>query len=353
MKNTKKIMAALMAMAMCVSFAACNKDTEGDTSTAENTSSDIVENTSSEDSVVSENSVADDNSAEIPSNPYNSYSPEEMEEFGFSYDADGNVVDLDGNIIVSIEDGKMYEKDEENSSNGDVLFPISDEIKNASLSDGLVQIGDDVFQNGGYMTFGEFAAKYSTENGGDWDVPGLMELLKTELNYELSEEDLSHFPYNWKVYDEENHIKMNLYCTEPVAGTGTVSDLVIVMFEYDVNSYNPETQDKYVKSEVLRVAGQTKNVESGDDVTAFYAEQGLKEAEAEYDDNFFYDNFLCEENAGKYAKHIFEGNQDETIFGVVKGSKPNLYGYEPVFLYYGFKSLGINNVQYKDGCTVR
>ena len=293
MKNMKKIVAALMAMVMCVSFTACNKNTEGDTST--------VENTSSEDSMDSENTVAEESSVE----------------------------------------------DSNSENDEDVLFPISDKIKNASLSDGYIQIGDDVFRNGGYMTFGEFVAEYSTENGGNWDVPGLMELLNKELNYEVSEEELSYCPYEWRVHDEKNNINMLLYCTEPVAGTGTVSDLVIVMFEYDVNSYNPETQDKYVKSEVLRVAGQTKNVESGDDVTAFYAEQGLKEAEAEYDDNFF-----CEENAGKYVKHTFEGNQDETIFGVVKGSEPNLYGYEPVFLYCGVKSLIISNIQYKDGCKV-
>ena len=292
MKNRKKIVAALMAMVMCVSFTACNKDTEGDTSS--------VENTSSEDSVASESSVAEESSVE----------------------------------------------DSGSENDEDVLFPISDEIKNASLSDGLIQIGDDVFQNGGYMTVSEFAAKYSTENGGDWDIsrrPGALQNM--ELNDELTEEKLN-LTYSWAVNNTKNKIEMFLYCTAPVAGTGTVGDLVIVMFKYGkANSYNPETNEYYEESEVVRVAGQTKNVESGNDVVAFYTDHGLEETT--YDDNFF-----REENAGKYAKHTFEGNQKETIFGAVKGSEPNLYGYEPVFLYGGMSYLYFSNVQYKDGCTV-
>lgn len=289
MKNRKEIMAALMAMIMCVSFTACNKDTEGDTSS--------VENTSSEAPVASESSVAEESSVE----------------------------------------------DSNSENDEDVLFPISDEIKNASLSDGLVQIGNDVFRCGGYMTISEFAAKYSTENGGNWDMtwkPAGVTELDDEMPEEMAYVFASSHSVLWEVTNTNNEIGMNLCCTEPVDGTGTWGDMVIVMFEYR-ESYNPETHEKYEESDVVRAAGPSKNIESGDEVIAFYQEQGLEETT--YDDNFF-----REENAGKYIKHTSEGYQDETIYGVVKSSEPNLYGYEPVFLYGGSEYLHILDYLYKD-----
>lgn len=47
---------------------------------------------------------------ETPINKFNTFTPEEMEEFGFSYDDEGNVVDMDGNIVVSVIDGSSQYK---------------------------------------------------------------------------------------------------------------------------------------------------------------------------------------------------------------------------------------------------
>lgn len=42
----------------------------------------------------------------------------------------------------------------------EVKFAMTDEIKNASLSSGLVQYNNDIFQSGGYMTVADFVEKY-------------------------------------------------------------------------------------------------------------------------------------------------------------------------------------------------
>lgn len=50
---------------------------------------------------------------ETPINPFNEYSPDDMEVLGFTYDDEGNVVDEDGNIVVSIIDGSSHYKETE------------------------------------------------------------------------------------------------------------------------------------------------------------------------------------------------------------------------------------------------
>ena len=43
----------------------------------------------------------------------------------------------------------------------EIVYEATDEIINASLDSGLIQINNDVFQQGGYMTVAELAAQYS------------------------------------------------------------------------------------------------------------------------------------------------------------------------------------------------
>ena len=54
-----------------------------------------------------------------------------------------------------------------------VEYVPTDEIRNASLSSGLIQIGNDVFRNGGYYTVGqlmkEMEGKYELQGGIDID----------------------------------------------------------------------------------------------------------------------------------------------------------------------------------------
>lgn len=56
---------------------------------------------------------------------------------------------------------KAEEADENNKAKDEkITFEPSEEILNADLGSGKVQIGDDIFCDGGYMTVGEFVEKY-------------------------------------------------------------------------------------------------------------------------------------------------------------------------------------------------
>lgn len=61
------------------------------------------------------------------------------------------------------------EKKEEPAEEEKPEFEPTDEIKNADFTSGLIQIGNDVFKCGGYMTLREFVEKY----GENWDCSGI------------------------------------------------------------------------------------------------------------------------------------------------------------------------------------
>ncbi len=47
-----------------------------------------------------------------------------------------------------------------NSDAQEIVYEVRDEIKNADFSSGLVQIGNDIFRNGGYVTVDQFLQEY-------------------------------------------------------------------------------------------------------------------------------------------------------------------------------------------------
>lgn len=47
-----------------------------------------------------------------------------------------------------------------NSDAQEIVYEVRDEIKNADFSSGLVQIGNDIFRNGGYITVDQFLQEY-------------------------------------------------------------------------------------------------------------------------------------------------------------------------------------------------
>lgn len=92
----------------------------------------------------------------------------------------------------------------------EIVYEPTDEILNADFSSGLVQIGNDVFRNGGYYTVNQFIEEF----GDRYDMSvintnGLVDVRKwgNEELFSLSNPDLSiriHY-YN---YDKEKKIKL-------------------------------------------------------------------------------------------------------------------------------------------------
>lgn len=75
----------------------------------------------------------------------------------------------------------------------DITYEMSDEIKNADFASGLVQIGNEIFKNGGYMTVDQVVAKYSDRyDTSEINPDGLIERNKTYPTvYMTSKEDPS------------------------------------------------------------------------------------------------------------------------------------------------------------------
>ena len=83
--------------------------------------------------------------------------------------ADSNETDeaVEEQVDNDVPDEPVSEEASEEASG--LSFPASDEILNADLSSGKIQIANDIFQNGGYITVNDFIAQY----GDHWDCSAI------------------------------------------------------------------------------------------------------------------------------------------------------------------------------------
>lgn len=82
----------------------------------------------------------------------------------------GVYVDKDGNISVneskfedhvnSVFGGETNSSNPTSSTPTEEKFAVTDEIKNAALGSGFIQLNNDIFQRGGYITVADFVEKY-------------------------------------------------------------------------------------------------------------------------------------------------------------------------------------------------
>lgn len=146
-KNFKTIGAALLAAAMCASLAGCSKK--------------------------------DDNGVYIDKNGNISVNESKFE-----------------NHVNSVFGGGTNSSKPTSSAPEEVKFAMTDEIKNAAFNSGLIQLNNDIFQMGGYMTVADFVEKYKDR----YDIV----YTKANLPYEeaVKEYLLQSFDYvgQWEYY---------------------------------------------------------------------------------------------------------------------------------------------------------
>ena len=105
--------------------------------------------------------------------------------------------------------------------NGEITYAPSEEILNAPFSSGLVQIGNDVFKQGGYMTVSQFIKQY----GDKYDCSEIEPDLGIETN------NLYFFYYKvWSAADPNLGIELYTTPTPDNNGNGTINDAVITRF---------------------------------------------------------------------------------------------------------------------------
>ncbi len=167
MKNTinfKKIFAFMTSVILTASFVSCgDKDSDKETSPASTTVA--------EPEVIEEDDITEeqfDKAAE----KLESMTEEEFEK----------AVE-NGGLDLGEDEPKETEPEPEPVPVG---YQPTEEILNADFTSGLIQIGNDVFQCGGYITLGDFVEKYK-DNWDFFDSDGKELNLDTPLNKDLSE----------------------------------------------------------------------------------------------------------------------------------------------------------------------
>lgn len=166
-KKFKTISAALLAAAMCASFAGCSK--KNDTGVYVDKNGNVSVNESKFENHV--NSV------------------------------------LGGGTKTSASSSEPEE----------IKFVISEEIKTAKFESGLIQLNNDIFQMGGYLTVADFVKKYKDK----YDIV----YMNANLPYEEAVKE-----YLLQSYDYVGEWKYNLSLT-PKDGVGDSSDKLYVQIE--------------------------------------------------------------------------------------------------------------------------
>ena len=146
--KTKRIIAAALAVCMALTVVSCGNSESGSAKVKD------PDNITEED-------------FEKAAEKLDSMSEEDFEK---ALDGKGGI-DLGGDT----DTGKAAE---EEPAEAKPEYEPCDEIKNADFTSGLIQIGNDVFKCGGYLTLREFVEKY----GENWDCSGI------DLNAEIPTE---------------------------------------------------------------------------------------------------------------------------------------------------------------------
>ncbi len=219
------------------------------------------------------------------------------------------------------------EKNNDNDSDSDEYQP-SDEIKNAKLNSGLIQIGDTVFQNGCYMTVREFFEKYGDKydvydperNNLDSTFPG--EYAQRMQFTSKSDPDIVFF------------INFDFVPGSPrITGDALVSFFIPSSDKALEFSWEPWDFEK----ENIR-----KDLESGNNIS-FFENNGIAKAdfiEIAGAENVKEDEiskqviYSTKDVINKYGLTDWNyRNNTETYTVCTLGEKPNFYGEKPVFTY--------------------
>ncbi len=225
------------------------------------------------------------------------------------------------------EDAPIAEADHAESTEAPagLEFSPTDEIINADLASGYIQIGDDIFREGGYMTVGEFIAQY----GEKYDCSGI------DTSTEAGEE----FTRFIEVTRFGTDFTIELVCKAPAAGSGTLADAVIVSFEHEggiafENTWLPGGIGNHCADR------------NYDGMISYMQEKGFTETEDPFPNGGGLSASKMKEHVGTY--YGYQDLENITPYGLIQCfvqiDEENLYGVKPV-LTYAFSD-------YMDGDTV-
>lgn len=185
----------------------------------------------------------------------------------------------------------------------EIVYEPTDEILNAELSSGLVQIGNDIFRNGGYYTVDQFIAEFGDRyDMSEINVEGLAKKnqhdkfqiislndpnLKITVNYD-----------NWNSESEKSRIGDTIVrSVSPIRTIGVKSD----------NCWYPQG---------VSINGDGYNYNN---IPTFYESNGFIAGDGNNENCY---------NYGVYWE------KSESIYARERGTEENLTGYFPIYEYY-------------------
>lgn len=237
--------------------------------------------------------------------------------------------DTTTNTDVKNETGK---KDEQAASKNpaDSCYTPSDEIKNASISSGLIQVGNIVMKQGGYTTVGEFITTY----GENLDT-SFYEKKVNDYNtwWERdSDEKFSHV-LNLPIKDTDITLAVSYVSPKTITpDKKTIWDSVIV----DVSASSDSSKDcKWYPGGIT-----SKEFASLDEAKAWFSGNGFTEnTDYVYERNtyMFLDVKNPKANLNQYAT-LKVSDTLSYVVAIIEVDEVNLFGEKPVMSYFVFDS---------------
>lgn len=194
-----------------------------------------------------------------------------------------------------------------------VSYSPSQEIINADVTSGYIQICDDVFRNGGYMTLGDFVAQY----GDKWDCSGFDISKPYEREYLFL--DVSN-------KEADNEMKIELCVGSTVSNGGTLGDAVIIKFK----PWDGIGSSAWLPTGTVISKGN----DTLDSIAALYQSKNFTEG-----DSKSFSPAIPEKkptkNVGTFLKQTADdteknNSKSEHLNAVVELADENLYGIKPV-----------------------
>lgn len=233
------------------------------------------------------------------------------------------------------------------------VYTVSDEIKNADLSSGLVQLNGDIMQVGGYEKTSDFCAKYADE----YDImysDGTYEEKKDEmLNYFVGKDGLLTGEW-WDIYsltlipkNEPKGDQITVYVTNLTAPDGQVSlaDSYVVWAEETPMSndiYTPAWIPTGMPTRLCYDVTSTKKLDeiydniddySAQSVQDMFASQGITKGENSISGNYL-SYVYSQGDMSMDGTYCVNSDTDPDVFVAYVAGEKNAAGLTPLYRYH-------------------
>lgn len=266
---------------------------------------------------------------------------DKLKELDENTDNEDNVIDDTASGVNSDEEPEM------------AVYTVSDEIKNAGLSSGLVQLNGDIMQVGGYEKTSDFCAKYADE----YDImysDGTYEEKKDEmLNYFVGKDGLLTGEW-WDIYsltlipkNEPKGDQITVYVTNLTAPDGQVSlaDSYVVWAEETPMSNDiytpawiPTGMPARLSSDVLSTKKLDEIYDNIDDYSAqsvqdMLASQGISKGENSISGNYL-SYVYSQGDMSMDGTYCVNSDTDPDVFVAYVAGEKNAAGLTPLYRYH-------------------